>query len=136
MSTYISDSLRLFVAKSANYRCEYCLLLEEDSFYTFHIDHIISLKHSGLTVAENLAYACPICNVNKGSDIATIINDIDKPIRFYNPRNSIWSDHFEGQSSGFLIPKTEIGEATIKILELNQTDTIIERSKMVRLGLI
>jgi hypothetical protein len=136
VSHYISDILRLFVAQRAGFRCEYCLLPEYASFYTFHIDHIISLKHGGLTTKENLANACPICNINKGSDIATVLDVITKPIRFYNPRIDLWSDHFEAQASGLLMPRTSIGEATIKILELNQTDSVIERSKMVRLGLI
>ena len=136
MSRYIAEALRLFVAQRANFCCEYCLLPEYASFYTFHIDHIISIKHGGLTESENLANACPICNINKGSDIATVLNNITLSIRFYNPRIDVWAEHFEAHSSGLLMPKTSIGEATIKILELNQTDSIIERSKMVRLGLI
>jgi HNH endonuclease len=136
LSRYIAESLRLFVAERADFRCEYCLLPEYASFYTFHIDHIISLKHGGLTEEKNLANACPICNINKGSDVATILQDIRLSIRFYNPRIDQWADHFEAHSSGLIIPKTSIGEATIKILELNQTDSIIERSKMVKLGLI
>ena len=86
--------------------------------------------------SDNLAYACPICNINKGSDIATVLSDIRLPVRFYNPRLDVWSEHFEAQSTGLLISKSMIGEATIKILELNQTDSIIERIKMIRLGLI
>lgn len=136
MSRYIAETLRLFVAQRANFRCEYCLLPEDTSFYTFHIDHIISIKHGGLTIKANIANACPICNLNKGSDIATVLKDIAVSVRFYNPRIDIWAEHFEAHSSGLLVPKTSIGEATIKILELNQTDSIIERSKMVRLGLI
>ena len=136
MSRYITEPLRLLVARRANLRCEYCLLPEDASFYTFHIDHIISIKHGGLSASDNLAYSCPICNINKGSDIATVLNDITLPVRFYNPRLDIWADHFEVHSTGFLISKTNIGEATIKILELNQTDSIIERIKMLRLGLI
>ena len=61
MSRYISEKLRLQVATRANFRCEYCLLWERFSFYTFHIDHIISLKHGGKTILRNLANACPIC---------------------------------------------------------------------------
>ncbi len=136
MSRYITEPLRQLVAKRADFRCEYCLLPEDASFYTFHIDHIISIKHCGLSDSGNLAYACPICNINKGSDVATVLSDITLPVRFYNPRLDNWAEHFEVHSTGLLISKTSIGEATIKILELNQTDSIIERTKMVRLGLI
>ena len=136
MSRYIAEPLRLLVAQRADFRCEYCLLPEDASFYTFHIDHIISIKHGGLSDSDNLAYACPICNINKGSDIATVLSDITLPVRFYNPRIDIWVEHFKVHSTGLLISKSSIGEATIKILELNQTDSIIERTKMLRLGLI
>ena len=73
---------------------------------------------------------------HSGSDIATVLDDIKDSIRFYNPRVDVWTEHFDVHASGLLIPKTNIGEGTIKILQLNQTDSIIERSKMVRLGLI
>jgi 5-methylcytosine-specific restriction endonuclease McrA len=69
MSRYISTELRDFVSKRAKNQCEYCLISDEFSYLTFHIEHIISLKHGGKTEVENLAYACPICNVNKGSDL-------------------------------------------------------------------
>ena len=62
MSRYISDKLRALVAHRAGFRCEYCRLLAEDAFFRFHIDHIVSVKHGGETVEENLAYACQICN--------------------------------------------------------------------------
>jgi len=35
----------------------------------FEIDHIISKKHHGPTVASNLALSCFHCNSFKGSDI-------------------------------------------------------------------
>lgn len=132
MSRYVSESLSRLVAVRANFRCEYCRLREIDSFFTYHIEHIVSLKHGGLTISENLAYACQICNYNKGSDIATFLNDISTPIRFFNPRTDNWNDHFEADTSGLIMPKTSIGEATIKILNINHPDSIIERGEMIR----
>jgi hypothetical protein len=136
MSRYISDLMRRKVAKRANFRCEYCLIPESRSFYTFHIDHIISRKHNGVTELNNLAYSCQICNLNKGTDIATFVHDLSKPIRFYNPRTDEWHQHFETDSSVLLIGKTEIALATIKILDLNHPDSIIERLEMLKIGLI
>ncbi len=135
MSRYISDNLRQLVSKRAEYRCEYCCLSEKRSFFTFHIDHIVSLKHGGKTLAKNLALACPICNINKGSDIATFLDNIREPIRFFNPRTDIWEDHFHADTSGLLIAKTVIGEATNKIFDLNHPESIIERREMIRLGI-
>lgn len=111
MSRYISDELRKFVAKRAEYRCEYCCAYERHSFL---IEHIISLKHGGKSEAENLAFACPLCNINKGSDIATIIDSPNHPIRFFNPRTDLWDNHFNVEPSGFLDAKSKVGEATIK----------------------
>ena len=136
MSRYVSETLRNFVIKRANSRCEYCKIHLENSFFTFHLEHIISIKHGGKTVQENLALACPICNLNKGSDVATFIEDIEVMIRFYNPRIDKWDEHFTLESTGFISSKSIIGNATVKILNLNHPDSIIERREMIRLNLI
>lgn len=136
MSRYISDSLRDLVARRANYACEYCCLPADKSFFAFHIDHIVSLKHGGKTEADNLAYACSICNVNKGADVATFLKDPRVPVRFYNPRLDTWSDHFTLDKTGLLNALTDIGVGTIKILDLNHPDSIIERRELIRLSLL
>jgi len=62
MSRTIPETLRQSVAKRARYCCKYCLCNEADSPFTFEVDHIISRKHGGPTVLENLAYTCILCN--------------------------------------------------------------------------
>lgn len=135
MSIYISEALRRLVAERANHQCEYCRVSSIDSFFVFHIDHVISLKHGGLTIPENLAFACQICNLNKGTDLYTFLADPQLPVRFFNPRSDIWEAHFEVESSGAIFPRTEIGAATIKILNLNHPESIIERRELIRFGL-
>jgi HNH endonuclease len=134
MSVFIAERLRQFVEKRAKNRCEYCRVSVLNAYFSFHIDHIVSLKHGGLTIVDNLAYACALCNLNKGSDIATFLGATQVPTRFFNPRTDVWDDHFETLQTGELIAKTDIGEATIKILKLNQVDAIIERQEMIRFG--
>lgn len=112
-------------------RCEYCKIFALYSYLSFHIEHIVSLKHGGETVIENLAYSCPICNSNKGSDIATFVTSLDNPVRFFHPRRDIWKDHFQIEPSGLISSKTDIGEATIKILDFNHPDSIIERQLLI-----
>lgn len=136
MSRYVSEKLRTAVAKRANQCCEYCLLPENKSFFTFHIEHIISLKHGGTTTLENLAFSCQICNLNKGSDLGTFVNNPLELIRFFNPRIDNWAAHFELDESGFINPLSSIGAATLKILELNQVESIIERREMIIHGLL
>ena len=135
MSFYISEALRKFIAERADHRCEYCRISAIDSFFAFHIDHIISLKHGGLTIPENLAFSCQICNLNKGTDLYTFLLDPQTPVRFFNPRTDIWIQHFEADSSGAVVSKTLIGAATIKILDLNHPESVIERREMIRFGL-
>jgi hypothetical protein len=68
----IDEQLRGFVAKRAAYRCEYCLIHEDDSFSKHQIDHIVSRKHGGSSDEANLAFACVRCNAWKGTDIAAV----------------------------------------------------------------
>ena len=126
MSRHIPEYMRKFVAHRAKYRCEYCHLLEIDAYYAHQIEHIISIKHGGLTILLNLAFACSHCNNNKGSDLATMLLPNKTLIGLFNPREHVWEEHFEIIDCVFY-PKTLIGEATIKVLKLNDVDRIIER---------
>ncbi len=137
MSRYISNSIRTFVAKNAQFHCEYCLLLERYAILPFHIEHIISLKHGGTSDIENLAFSCPECNNHKGSDIATFIGiDSSNLVRFFNPRKDKWVDHFEIESTGVINAKTSIGKATIKILNVNQATSVEIRKILLKKNLL
>ncbi len=114
------------MAQRANYCCEYCRIPESDSFFNFEIDHILSLKHGGKTEEGNLAYTCFPCNNNKGSDIGTVLLPDRQLIRLFDPRLDNWVEHFE-MEHGVIYAKTNIGEATVKLLKLNEVDRIIER---------
>ncbi len=121
------------VSAHADYLCEYCLIADEDTFFGCQIDHIISLKHQGKTDPENLAYACAFCNRHKGSDISSISTETGALVRFFNPRTDRWREHF--QFNGSLIqPRTEIGEAKVRILRFNDGERIIERDELRRIG--
>lgn len=72
MSDPISPETRRIVASRANFVCEYCLIAEEDAYFRFQVEHIISRKHGGSSELENLALACVFCNLYKGSDIASL----------------------------------------------------------------
>ncbi|WP_425576806.1 HNH endonuclease [Nibrella saemangeumensis] len=90
MSRAVPAALKKKVAIRANFQCEYCLLSEKLSFYSFHIEHIRSIKHGGTNAFDNLAYCCPDCNFYKGSDVGTFVNDDETVIRFFNPRRDSW----------------------------------------------
>lgn len=135
MRERITASLRKTVAERANFRCEYCRISALDSFFKFHIDHIISVKHGGETVSENLAYACQICNLNKGTDLFTYLEAPTDAVRFFNPRQDEWTEHFDVKHTGRIISKTPVGAATIKIFNLNHPESIIERREMIKFDL-
>lgn len=130
MSSYISADLRHFVAVRAEYLCEYCLIHEDDTFVGCHVDHIISVKHGGSTSADNLAYACATCNRQKGSDIGSILWRTGEFIRFYNPRIDRWVDHFR-LDDVIIEPLTDIGEVTVRILDFNNNDRLLERQTLM-----
>lgn len=133
MSVYVSDALRSQVMQRAYQLCEYCLFHEEDGLNTFHIEHIIPLKHSGKTALNNLAYACPFCNNYKGTNIGTYLNDEQLFVPLYHPRKDRWSAHFFLAGS-IIEPLTQTGEATIKILNLNEENRIFERTLLREVG--
>ncbi|MFM9062903.1 MAG: HNH endonuclease [Pirellula sp.] len=72
MSEYVPVEMRRAVRERASMRCEYCLIHEKDAFFPHEPDHIIAVKHRGLTDIRNLAWTCFLCNRAKGSDIASV----------------------------------------------------------------
>jgi hypothetical protein len=128
-SAYISAELRQQVAERAYFVCEYCLIHADDTHFGCQIDHIISEKHGGLTEPDNLAYACAFCNRFKGSDVGSIDWDSGEFVRFYNPRIDRWSDHFELDGIG-IIPTSGIGRVTVRLLQMNHIDRLIERQEL------
>ena len=130
MSRYISDIFRQKVKERAKYCCEYCRIHQEDVFFPFEIDHIISLRHGGKTILDNLALSCGACNRTKAADIGTYLNDKLEFVRLFNPRKDDWKLHFE-INRGEILPLTLIGQATVKLLDLNNPDRIILRQLLM-----
>ena len=53
--------------------------------------------------------------------------------RLFNSRIQIWFDHFKVKK-GEILPLSTIGEATIKLLALNQTSRLDARFEMMLAG--
>jgi hypothetical protein len=129
----IPHNLRLLVITKAKHCCEYCGVHEDDQFWNYHVDHIISIKHGGTTEYHNLAYSCSLCNQNKGTDLGTYLKGSMRLVRLFNPRKDSWHIHF-GVLEGEILPKTQIAAATIKVLDLNEPDRIILRRALKDIG--
>jgi len=132
MARWISAELRQTIANRAKLLCEYCLIVESDTFYGCEVDHIISLKHGGSSEPENLAYACALCNRAKGSDVGSVSTS-GEFTRFFNPRIDRWAEHFRLEGAS-LQPLTTIGEVTARILGFNDSARLHEREEMIRFG--
>lgn len=133
MTDYISAEIRRLVAERAGYRCEYCLIHENDTFFGCEVDHIISRKHGGTNAPDNLAYACVFCNRHKGADIGSISPSTGKLTRLYNPRKDRWSKHFR-LNGAEIEALTGIGEVTIRILDFNNHERFLERKALISIG--
>ena len=134
MTTHISNRLRKLVIRRANQRCEYCLLHQDDEpIYPHEVDDIIAEKHSGLTQADNLAYACFYCNRFKGSDLASIDPLTDEITPLFNPRTHVWNDHFV-LDEAIIVPLTAVGRVTVALLKMNRPRFIERRVYLIRLN--
>jgi len=131
MSSRVPLSLRRQVFSRAEGLCEYCLIHESDTFLGLQIEHIVSEKHGGRTVAENLAAACVFCNRFKGSDIASLTS-AGKLIRLFNPRLDLWHEHFRLDRFQIL-GVSKVGQATTGLLCFNIADRLLERQTLIRI---
>ncbi len=127
------EGVRKFVQSRALWRCEYCLLAQDDAGLPHEIDHVISRKHGGTGDPENLALACYLCNRYKGSDIASIHPVTGELVRLFHPRQDRWLAHFRIVGP-ILEPLTSIGAGTSNLLRLNVTDRVVERQLLQSLS--
>lgn len=129
----MTDVLVALVRERAGGRCEYRRLALVHSSIPFEIDHIISRKHGGATVPENLALSCFCCNSAKGPNIAGLDPESGSLSALFNPRLQSWSQHFEWQGP-ILRGITPIGRTTIMVLAINEPDQIALRVALTEEG--
>ena len=129
MPRKIPQFLQRKVRKQANYLCEYCHADERWQFVTFTIDHIIPTSLGGDDSLENLALACFHCNRNK-SDKQFVGN-----IPIFDPRKMSWNEHFIWSKDTLrILPKTKIGESTIRLLQFNRERLLVIRNDDVKIN--
>lgn len=134
MSSNFSQAIRQFVASRADFRCEYCRKPEVIANFSFHIEHIIAQQHGGTDNLDNLAYACSWCNWKKGPNIATVLFEKGELLPLFNPRLDSWNHHFK-VVEGAIVGKTKIANGTIRLLEMNTIELILERKELIQAGL-
>ena len=130
----MADSLHHLVKRRAKETCEYCRLAQKYTPLTHEIDHIIAVKHRGPTVASNLAMACFACSRHKSCNISGIDPKSGAIVRLFHPRRHKWSTHFRWNGA-VLVGRTDIGRATIEVLEINLSHRIVVREALIDAGL-
>ena len=109
------------------------MINEQYSTKQHEVDHIRAEKHGGLTVLENLCLSCFDCNHFKVSDLSSIDPLTDEVVTLYHPRRDVWADHF--RLNGVQIEgRTPAGRVTVKLLQMNTAERILERSLLMRSG--
>jgi HNH endonuclease len=125
--------LEKLVWERAHFRCEYCQIHQEQSLFTFEIDHVIPKKHGGLTEAENLCLSCWYCNTFKGSDLVGINPHSGRVVRLFNPRKHSWKRCFAWQGPT-LLGKNPTGHVTIAVLRINNPQALLLRQSLIDEG--
>jgi hypothetical protein len=129
-------AVRDFVRQRAKGRCEYCGLAQDAApYFTFHIEHIRARQHGGGDDVSNLAFACPDCNAKKGPNIATISLDTGEIVELFHPRKHMWQEHF-AMVGAEIIGITEVGRATVQLLDMNEDERVTMRGQLQSEGMI
>jgi hypothetical protein len=113
--------LRQSVRTRASYLCEYCRLPQEFSELRFHIEHIIPCQHGGGDEPDNLALACPDCNLYKGPNLAGIDPQTGQIVSLFHSRRDTWSEHFAYEGLD-IVGTTAAGRTTALLLKMNDPD--------------
>jgi 5-methylcytosine-specific restriction endonuclease McrA len=106
------------VRRRAGGLCEYCHLPQQFSELRFHVEHIIPRQHGGADDAENLALACPDCNLVKGPNLTGVDPGTHRVVRLFHPRRDTWAEHF-ALDGALVVGKPPVGRATVSLLRVN-----------------
>jgi HNH endonuclease len=122
------------VAGRAEDRCEYCRMHQALQGARFHLEHVVPSSRGGVTDLDNLAWACPGCNLRKSDRIEAVDPDTGVASQLFNPRSQAWRDHFVWDDYQ-IVGLTATGRATIAALDFNQPRRIRIRQAEQTFGL-
>jgi hypothetical protein len=83
------------IATRAGYRCEYCHAPQVISNSHFEVEHIHPVSRGGGEHDDNLALACPSCNVFKAAALSAVDPASGELVVLFHPRLHVWVEHFE-----------------------------------------
>ena len=124
------------VSQRAGRRCEYCRAPEDIFNFHFELDHIFPTARGGTNDLDNLALACPACNLFKSNFLTGFDAETQTETPLFDPRRDRWHDHFRPNTkNGRLEAVTPTGRATVSRLQMNHPDQIEARLLWMRLNL-
>ena len=112
------SELQRVVATRAGLRCEYCRMHQSLQGASFHLEHIVPVSLDGTDELDNLAWACPGCNLKKSNRVIAIDPTTGEETRLFHPRIDRWEEHLTWQGYS-LVGLTPIGRALIAAFDLN-----------------
>jgi hypothetical protein len=127
-------SLELRVRDRAGNRCEYCKMHQWLQGATFHVEHVVPRSRGGADGFDNLALACPSCNLHKSDRISAIDPLTGVMTSLFNPRRDNWREFFEFADFS-LLGKIASARVTIELLDLNHARKIQIRMAEKHFGL-
>src|SRR5260221_10992380 len=90
----MTAATREFARRRADGSCEYCLLRQEHSELTHHVEHIVAKQHGGPDDVNNLAFSSYRCNLCKGPNLTGIDTLTGGDIPLFHPRSKQCKDLF------------------------------------------
>ncbi len=121
---------RNLIRERAGHCCEYCGVPDDAYELPFHVEHIVANVHQLNDDVNNLAWACPRCNLHKGPNLITIDPESGEHVNLFNPRSDSWGDHFE--MIEFVIRGTSaVGRGTVRLLNMNASLRVEHRREMM-----
>ena len=124
---------RALVRQRAGDQCEYCLLRQEHSELSHHVEHIVAKQHAGTDEPDNLALACHRCNLCKGPNLTGVDPLSGDVVSLFHPRRDRWDQHFVLREV-HITGTTPIGRATVQVLAINDVRRMELRAELLARG--
>jgi hypothetical protein len=87
---------------------------------SFHVEHIVPISLGGTDDLDNLAWACPGCNLKKSNRVTAIDPETGMEGRLFHSRLDRWEEHLAWQEY-WLVGLTPMSRALIAAFDLNHT---------------
>jgi hypothetical protein len=130
----ISRQRKKEVRERAGDCCEYCHFARNVAGISFHVDHVLAIKHGGSNDTDNLCFACYPCNSYKGSNIAAADLMTKRASFLFNPREHEWEKHFEIMPDARIVGRSPEGRTTVNVLRMNDEQRLQMRQMAIELG--